>query len=704
MPKKSKGGSKGGGGKPKKAPTPLPPIEVPPIEEDPEVIRAREAEQSRSKRVYAAGIKSTLDLQPTSPRLAPNKALVDTFTSPFLREQFGLVKLLDHGWPTVERGSPSPRNLPELAASTSHTSLPGTMLAPPLVPRPLSHHSSRVVPRPRPASRAERAHGRTWQQRHHSLAARSVGAFEGCARAIDSPDADTRFRRSLQALRQNRFHFAVAADPDEPSPPPTPAPLPELPEQWEAVLLAATDDWGDMAAHDALHHGRRQTERDRVREELRGAMPLLRSLYERCASSPSLAITARSGATGAAAAAAPKQRGSSSPDSMGHVELGQFWQLLRECGLETPGMTAAAFSRDFAPLTDAQLRHADASRSGRGSAAAAAAAAAAGGGAASEDGRRSGDGGSRSSFGGGGGGGGGSPRGLQLPLPRDELEREPLLLHHPLRAAPFEGFVRALLRASANTPHLAAVPLPHSRFRSMLSQHLEPSLKQPPPAPHDAAVVSLSLGYVASLAPVYSYWHDAFPALAEAAGLVQPQAEPQPPRPRPGTEVELLTPTQGGGLLRPDPSRPLPSVAEVRAQGGGFNFNELLLLLQATHLVGPELSPGDACALQCRLAGMADGGLAPHVSAANKETPIVFDAWVRFFAALAEMVLPDMASPARVEHVFSYLVVHTRLHQGRPLGDDSDLAAAADDAEPAVGTPKAESRQPQMAVLPGLTQ
>ena len=82
----------------------------------------------------------------------------------------------------------------------------------PLVPRPLSHHSTGAVPRPRPASSVERALGRGWQRRHHAFAAGGVRAFERCGLAVDSPNAEAAFRASLEALRHHRFHTA-GADP-----------------------------------------------------------------------------------------------------------------------------------------------------------------------------------------------------------------------------------------------------------------------------------------------------------------------------------------------------------------------------------------------------------------------------------------------------------------------------------------------------------
>ena len=53
-------------------------------------------------------------------------------------------------------------------------------------------------------------------------------------------------------------------------------------------------------------------------------------------------------------------------------------------------------------------------------------------------------------------------------------------------------------------------------------------------------------------------------------------------------------------------------------------------------------------------------------SSTNRETPIVFDEFVRFFAALAEVVFVNAAPtvPARARHMFAFLIVATRLAGG----------------------------------------
>jgi hypothetical protein len=259
---------------------------------------------------YADALKNVLDVFPASGTPVAAPVVVHSFSSPFLRQQvkpsthlelststlhepvghrwqFGSVKLQDTGWPASAHKGELP-SLPRAAGSRSHTSLSHTMLSTPLVPRPLSQHSASLVPRQRPLSRAERAQGREWQGRHQSLATRGISAYETCAHEVDSVNADVEFRRSLEAIRYNRFHFAGQGGTQGDtrggkrrgtreaalvsSPPQTPRAPPALEPPWEAVLRSAALDWGDMRQADELLHGRRHTEADRVREVRRGSM------------------------------------------------------------------------------------------------------------------------------------------------------------------------------------------------------------------------------------------------------------------------------------------------------------------------------------------------------------------------------------------------------------------------------------------------
>ena len=509
---------------------------------------------------YAEALKNVFDLFPAN--ATPSVSTVaGTFSSPYLRHEFGTAKLLETGWPSSDAGQQLPANLPQLAGSRSHTALSNTTLPLPLVPRPLALHSRCLVPRQRPLSHTERAHGRQWQQRHHSLAAHGVSAFEACAKDTDSPIAEELFRSSLQALRYNRFQALrepdvaqARRDLDEPSPPPTPSAPPELGGTWESVLLRASADWGDMSQADELCHGRRQTEVDRMREELRGKMPVLRAVFERFAGTSGLAITAAAGG-----------RLPADPDGEPRLALGQYWLLLREAALEQPGMTATMFSADFQPLSEAQQR--------------------------------------------------------ALPLPRDGPERRIVLSHHPLRSGRFEHFVRALLRAAVCSPELAAISLPHERFHNLIAQYVEPVMRRPlPPSPPEAAA-AVAQQHVPSLAGVYQYW-------------------------RASSEGPIEAPVWPSRHMGP----------------AGVNFNELLMLLQATHLTGPDFSPQDASVLFGELTSLR---CEPAVCPANRETTMCFDTWVRFFVGLSDVLLPELAPARRVEHVFSYLYVHTRTHQER---------------------------------------
>lgn len=102
------------------------------------------------------------------------------------------------------------------------------------------------------------------------------------------PNADVEFRRSLEAIRHNRFHFGVQGGVQGgtrggrrqgtrealiSSPPQTPRAPPLLEPPWEEVLRRASLQWGDMCHADELLHGRRHTELDRVREVRHGSLP-----------------------------------------------------------------------------------------------------------------------------------------------------------------------------------------------------------------------------------------------------------------------------------------------------------------------------------------------------------------------------------------------------------------------------------------------
>ena len=115
---------------------------------------------TRPDAYYADALKNVLDVFPATGTPVAAAVLAESFSSPFLRQQFGAVKLQEAGgWPASAHKGELP-SLPRAANSRSHTSLSHTMLSTPLVPRPLSQHSA--VPRQRPLSRAERAQGREW--------------------------------------------------------------------------------------------------------------------------------------------------------------------------------------------------------------------------------------------------------------------------------------------------------------------------------------------------------------------------------------------------------------------------------------------------------------------------------------------------------------------------------------------------------------
>ena len=118
----------------------------------------------------------------------------------------------------------------------------------------------------------------------------------------------------------------------------------------------------------------------------------------------------------------------------------------------------------------------------------------------------------------------------------------------------------------------------------------------------------------------------------------------------------------------------LPTLAALRSSRGLFNFNELLMMLQSVWLLAETggvgldgakpISAERACALFEEVTGA--GETEPRLSSTNRETPIVFDEFVRFFAALAEVVFASAAPtvPARARHMFAFLIVATRLAGG----------------------------------------
>ena len=86
----------------------------------------------------------------------------------------------------------------------------------------------------------------------------------------------------------------------------------------------------------------------------------------------------------------------------------------------------------------------------------------------------------------------------------------------------------------------------------------------------------------------------------------------------------------------------------------------------SAHAAAPAsaISAERACALFEEVTGA--GETEPRLSSTNRETPIVFDEFVRFFAALAEVVFVNAAPtvPARARHMFAFLIVATRLAGG----------------------------------------
>jgi len=177
------------------------------------------------------------------------------------------------------------------------------------------------------------------------------------------------------------------------------------------------------------------------------------------------------------------------------------------------------------------------------------------------------------------------------------------------------------------------------------------------------------------------------------------------------------------------PLQPAQPAQEQAAEGGGCrgccDLNDLLHLLQATHITGADFSAGDASDLFREVTHLR---CEPRVCAANRDSPIVFDTWVcraaplglqpphlsqrrarrvqprdplaprpqpelhrrrgapqekrsstgltpralrvqvRFFVRLSAVLLPELGAARRAAHLFSYLLVHTRIDQDARRG------------------------------------
>jgi len=283
------------------------------------------------------------------------------------------------------------------------------------------------------------------------------------------------------------------------SPPQTPRAPPLLEPPWEEALRQAALQWGDGMSHaDELLHGRRHTERDRVREVrhgslpphpprpasprthptllgvhaachavrpslppsllprllqvLRSHLPLLREAFRGFADTPGLAVTVEAGGKLPLEMGAMVERaeagGPSGPEGQRHMSLGQFWRLLHESRLALEGMPpalpASEFSEDFEPLDEGRLEAHVRARA----------------------------------------------KALTHvpPLPPPGPLRELVTAHHPLRAGGLAHFVRALLRAAGggSSPELASTPLPHERLGRLLTHHVQPMMQRlAPPPPYD---------------------------------------------------------------------------------------------------------------------------------------------------------------------------------------------------------------------------
>lgn len=124
---------------------------------------------------------------------------------------------------------------------------------------------------------------------------------------------------------------------------------------------------------------------------------------------------------------------------------------------------------------------------------------------------------------------------------------------------------------------------------------------------------------------------------------------------QPPVAMQPLQPAQdqtGSGGASGDAPRPAArgsAASEARSpspEGGGCrgccNLNDLLHLLQATHITGADFSAEDASDLFREVTHLR---CEPRVCAANRDSPIVFDTWVRRAALLGLQPHPSLPAP-----------------------------------------------------------
>ena len=236
--------------------------------------------------------------------------------------------------------------------------------------------------------------------------------------------------------------------------------------------------------------------------------------------------------------------------------------------------------------------------------------------------------------------------------------------------------------------------------------------------------------HAVGLAEVFGHWRGAGGdegGVSEADGVATVHAMRRAQAAGSGGELLRHLAAAGCGPQQPPvampPLQPAQPAQEQAAEGGGCrgccDLNDLLHLLQATHITGADFSAEDASDLFREVTHLR---CEPRVCAATRDSPIVFDTWVRraaplglqphpsllaprslraaprpsraapaagapqekrsstgltpralrvqvrFFVRLSAVLLPELGAARRAAHLFSYLLVHTRIDQDARRG------------------------------------
>ena len=160
--------------------------------------------------------------------------------------------------------------------------------------------------------------------------------------------------------------------------------------------------------------------------------------------------------------------------------------------------------------------------------------------------------------------------------------------------------------------------------------------------------------HAAGLAEVFGHWRGAGGeegGASEADGVATVHAMRRAQAAGSGGELLRHLAAAGCGPQQPPvampPLQPAQPAQEQAAEGGGCrgccDLNDLLHLLQATHITGADFSAEDASDLFREVTHLR---CEPRVCAANRDSPIVFDTWVRRAALLGLKRYPPISPSA----------------------------------------------------------